>query len=60
MPLPDYIKVELGTAIVWGEAGAAGVTHTLSLDALADGLPVWSSCRFRCTMGRRTACYDNW
>lgn len=26
-----------GTAIVWGEAGASGVTKTLSLDALASG-----------------------
>lgn len=37
MALPDYFKIEPGTAIVWGEAGAAGVTLTLSLDALADG-----------------------
>lgn len=37
MALPDYFKIELGTAIVWGEAGASGVTLTLSLDALADG-----------------------
>lgn len=35
MALPDYFKYELGTAIVWGEAGASGVTATLSLDALA-------------------------
>ena len=37
MALPDYFKVAPGTAIVWGEAGATGVTLTLSLDALADG-----------------------
>ena len=37
MALPDSFKVSQGTAIVWGEAGASGVTHTLSLDALADG-----------------------
>lgn len=37
MALPDYFKTEPGTAIVWGEAGASGVTHTLSFDALADG-----------------------
>jgi hypothetical protein len=39
MALPDYFKFELGTAVVWGEAGATGaatVTNTLSLDALAD------------------------
>jgi hypothetical protein len=36
MALPDTFKVSQGTAIVWGEAGASGVTHTLSLDALAD------------------------
>lgn len=35
MALPDYFKIEHGTAIVWGEAGATGVTKTLSLDALA-------------------------
>jgi hypothetical protein len=37
MALPDTFKVSQGAAIVWGEAGASGVTHTLSLDALADG-----------------------
>lgn len=37
MALPDYFKRELGTAIIWGEAGASGVTHTLSFDALAAG-----------------------
>lgn len=37
MALPDYFKSELGTAVVWGEAGASGVTKTLSLDALAAG-----------------------
>lgn len=35
MALPDYLKFEQGTAIVWGEAGGSGVTNTLSLDALA-------------------------
>lgn len=38
MALPDYFKIEAGTPIVWGEAGASGVTHTLSFDALADGV----------------------
>jgi hypothetical protein len=37
MALPDYFKIEPGTAIVWGDAGGTGVTHTLTLDALADG-----------------------
>lgn len=37
MALPDTFKITPGTAVIWGEAGAAGVTHTLSLDALADG-----------------------
>lgn len=37
MALPDYFKVEPGTAVIWGEAGASGVTNTLSLDALANG-----------------------
>lgn len=41
MALPDYIVEEFGTAVIWGESGATGisltVTKTLSLDALADG-----------------------
>ena len=37
MALPDYVEIRQGTAIVWGEAGASGVTATLSLDALANG-----------------------
>lgn len=40
MALPDYFKQGQGTAVVWGEAGATGaatVTNTLSLDALANG-----------------------
>jgi hypothetical protein len=37
MALPDTFFVEQGAAIVWGEAGASGVTATLSLDALPDG-----------------------
>lgn len=37
MALPDYVVATQGTAIVWGESGASGVTRTLSLDALADG-----------------------
>lgn len=36
MALPDYIEVTQGTAIIWGEAGASGVTATLSFDALAN------------------------
>lgn len=37
MALPDYFKIEPGTAVVWGEASGSGVTLALSLDALADG-----------------------
>ena len=37
MALPDYVEATQGTAIIWGEAGASGVTATLSLDALANG-----------------------
>lgn len=37
MALPDYFTFEQGTAIVWGESGASGVTKTLSFDALASG-----------------------
>ena len=36
MALPDKIQITQGTAIVWGESGASGVTHTMSLDALAN------------------------
>lgn len=38
MALPDYFKIEAGTAVIWGEAGASGVTLTLSLDGLASGV----------------------
>lgn len=37
MALPDYIANAQGTAVVWGEAGASGVTNTITLDALAAG-----------------------
>lgn len=37
MALPDSLKLVPGTPIVLGESGATGVTHVLSLDALADG-----------------------
>lgn len=37
MALPDYQVCEQGTAIVWGEAGASGVTNTITVDALASG-----------------------
>lgn len=35
--LPDYLAGSHGTAVIWGEAGASGVTKTLSFDALAAG-----------------------
>lgn len=37
MALPDYRKAEHGTAVIWGEAGASGVTKTLTFEALASG-----------------------
>ena len=37
MALPDFARIEQGTAIIWGEAGASGVTNTLSVDGLANG-----------------------
>lgn len=37
MALPDSFQFSQGTAVIWGEAGASGVTNTLSFDALADG-----------------------
>ena len=36
MPLPDYIQITQGTAIVWGESGATGVTAVCSLNNLAN------------------------
>ena len=37
MALPDYIQITQGTAVVWGESGASGVTATLSLNNLTNG-----------------------
>lgn len=37
MALPDQFILTQGTSVIWGEAGASGVTNTLSFDALADG-----------------------
>ena len=41
MALPDYAKFGHGTAVIWGEAGASGisltVTNTLTFEALAAG-----------------------
>ena len=37
MALPDYIQITQGTAIVWGESGASGVTAVLALNNLASG-----------------------
>lgn len=37
MALPDYFDISQGTAIIFGESGATGVTHTMALDALASG-----------------------
>ena len=37
MALPDYIRAAQGTAIVWGESGASGVTNTLTVEGLANG-----------------------
>lgn len=37
MALPDYVEVTQGTAVIFGESGASGVTHALSLDGLANG-----------------------
>lgn len=34
MALPDYFTQDAGTQVIWGEAGASGVTATCSLDAL--------------------------
>ena len=37
MALPDFLRQALGTAVIWGEAGASGVTKTLTFEALAAG-----------------------
>lgn len=37
MALPDYLAGSHGTAVIWGEAGASGVTKTLTFEALAAG-----------------------
>lgn len=37
MALPDYVDVTQGTAIIFGESGASGVTNTITLNALANG-----------------------
>ena len=37
MALPDYVEVKQGTAIIWGENGATGVTADCNLDGLANG-----------------------
>jgi hypothetical protein len=37
MALPDKLQITQGTAIIWGEAGASGVTHALTWEALANG-----------------------
>lgn len=36
MALPDYFAHEAGTAVVWGQPSATGVTKNMTLDALAD------------------------
>jgi len=35
MALPDYQKIEMGTAVIWGQPSASGVTKDLSLNGLA-------------------------
>ncbi len=35
MALPDYFKRSQGTAIIWGQPSASGVTHNLTFDNLA-------------------------
>lgn len=58
MALPDTFFVEQGTAIVWGEAGASGVTDTLSFDGLADGSAIMgASVDLGANFARRYAVY---
>jgi len=37
MALPDYFKLEHGTALIFGENGGSGVTNAIAWDALANG-----------------------
>ena len=58
MALPDQINVKQGTPIIWGEAGAPGVTHTLSTDALANGAArMGAAADLGATFARRYAVY---
>lgn len=43
MALPDYIEITQGTAIVFGEAGASGVTATMSFDNHLDNTAIQSA-----------------
>lgn len=36
MALPDFARIEQGTAIVWGDSGGVGVTDTLTFNNLAN------------------------
>lgn len=36
MALPDYLKIEPGTAIIWGTPSGSGVTNDLTFNNLAD------------------------
>jgi hypothetical protein len=51
MALLDYIQITQGAAIVWGEAGAPGVTATLSFNGLANGAAI---------MGASVDLTENW
>jgi hypothetical protein len=35
MALPDYLKIELGSGLIWGHPSGTGVTHSMSINALA-------------------------
>lgn len=43
MALPDYVEITQGTAIVFGESGASGVTHTLAFNGLGNSLALMSA-----------------
>ncbi len=50
MSLPDFMKVQSGTILVFGDPGASGVTHNLGLNGCASGTAVMSaSCDFGAT-----------
>lgn len=61
MALPDYLRIEQGTAIVWGESGGTGVTAALAINNLASGSAyMGASVDLGASWARRYAVYLVW